>query len=191
MLLSVSKSFCALWRNLFFNPGNPVNPVKISLGLRQAKDKTGAISYFSVLLILLILSKSVCVLCVFADQGDPANRRGADSAPPADRVIQMNKEVISLYRQTKGRGLARSAVGGQGSRGEAAVLGRIHLAGRPGAVAQKLNLESRVESQEPGGERPVTRDSGPATRTGRKERFMAQVKWGRTFCLVLIGSLQH
>jgi CHAT domain-containing protein/tetratricopeptide (TPR) repeat protein len=66
-------------------------------GKQQAKDKTGAISYFSILLILLILSKSLCVICVFADQADSANR--ADSNSAADRVVRLNKEVISLYRQ--------------------------------------------------------------------------------------------
>jgi CHAT domain-containing protein/tetratricopeptide (TPR) repeat protein len=64
---------------------------------QQAKDKTDLDtlrSYFAILLILLILSKSLCVL---ADQGDTANGVGSNSA--ADRVVGLNKEVVSLFRQ--------------------------------------------------------------------------------------------
>ncbi|MGO8944244.1 MAG: tetratricopeptide repeat protein [Syntrophobacteraceae bacterium] len=55
-------------------------------------------SCFLILSILLILSKSLCVICVFADQTDSANGSGENSE--ADRVVRLNKEVISLYRQS-------------------------------------------------------------------------------------------
>ena len=64
---------------------------------QQAKDKTdldALRSYFAILLILLLLSKSLCVL---ADQGDTANGVGSNSA--ADGVVGLNKEVVSLFRQ--------------------------------------------------------------------------------------------
>ncbi len=69
-------------------------------GKQRAKDKTyldALRGYFSILLILLILSKYHCVLFlpgprpVFADQ--------AAGPSPADSVVGLNKEVVSLYRQ--------------------------------------------------------------------------------------------
>ncbi len=66
-------------------------------GKLQAKAKTGAISCFLVLLILLIVSDFLLASSVLADQPDPTN--GAASTSQSAEIVRLNKEVISLYRQ--------------------------------------------------------------------------------------------